>query len=127
MVFLVGFNSDLDRTTGAAMGSVCGFGQGLDHFIDGGYFAPRNADGTYNVHRISDFAVTGTATVALTGSTVTLTVNLATGLEGDDGRTEAHAIVGLGPSDFRDCAPDAGQMLPTRLRNQRTILDGPSQ
>lgn len=118
--FLIVFNTDLNRATGIGIGGVCGGGQGLEFFVDGGLVSGRNADGTYNV-RDAGLAITGTAAVSVDGPRTTLTVPLVA-LGGDDGRTEAYVLTDNSPITVGvDCAPDAGQGLPTR-RGERTIL-----
>jgi len=104
------------------MGGVCGVGQGLDFIIDGGFQSPRNANGTYRVEVAAGGAAgatTGDATVGLDGPRLTLTVPLAA-LGGDDGRTNASILAGPG-TGFVDCAPDAGQMLPSRVGEQTIV------
>lgn len=113
--FIAGFNTDLNAATGLSMGGACGAGQGLEFLVDGAFQSARNVDGTYRVEVAAGGtagAQTGNATVALDGPRLTLTIPLAA-LGGDDGRTNATILAGT--SALADCAPDAGQMLPTRV------------
>ncbi|MGQ0551317.1 MAG: hypothetical protein ACT4PY_16780 [Armatimonadota bacterium] len=110
----VGFNTDLNRATGILFVAPCGGAQGLDRFID---LTSRNLDGTYPV-RDAGLAVTGSATVSQDSSRVTFTVSFAA-LGTTTGRTEVNAVVGFGTFTGRDCAPDAGQALPSRSESGR--------
>jgi len=120
-MFFTGFNTDLNTATGPGMGGACGVGQGVDFIVDG-FQSPRNANGTYRVEVAAGGglgATTGDATVGLDGPRLTLTVPLAA-LGGDDGRTNASILAGPG-TGFVDCAPDAGQMLPSRVGEQTIV------
>ncbi|MGH2373815.1 MAG: hypothetical protein ACRDIC_10155 [bacterium] len=110
----VGFNTDLNRATGILFVSPCGGAQGLDRFID---LTSRNLDGTYPV-RDATLAVTGAASVSQDSSRLTFTVSFAA-LGTSTGRTEVNAVVGFGTFTGRDCAPDAGQALPSRTQSDR--------
>jgi hypothetical protein len=113
----IGFNTDLDPNTGGGFISPCGFGQGLERFVD---LSARNSNGTYYVLDVATFGVTGTATVSQDGPRVTFTIPYsALGIY--TGQTEANALIGVGSTQFvaKDCVPDAGQMLPTRLQPGR--------
>lgn len=110
----VGFNTDLNRATGILFVSPCGGAQGLDRFID---LTSRNFDGTYPV-RDAGLAITGSATVNQETSRLTFTVSFAA-LGTATGRTEVNAIAGFGAFTGRDCAPDAGQALPSRTQTDR--------
>jgi hypothetical protein len=108
----VGFNTDLNTSTGASFIAPCGGGQGLERFVD---LTVRNTNGTYNVFDAMSLAFTGTAAVSRDGPRVTFTVPYAA-LGTFTGRTLANAIIGVGSFPFvpKDCVPDAGQMLPTK-------------
>ncbi len=111
----IGFNIDLNSATGSSFVAPCGGGQGFERFID---LTVRNASGTYNVLNAATLAVTGTATVSQDGPRVTFTASFAA-LGTATGRTDVNALAGVGgPLTFagKDCAPDAGQALPSRTR-----------
>lgn len=110
----VGFNTDLNNSTGIAFVGPCGGGQGLERFID---LTTRNLDGTYPV-RDATLAITGAASVSQDTSRVTFTVSFAA-LGTSTGRTEVNAVIGFGTFIGRDCVPDAGQMLPSRSQSGR--------
>jgi hypothetical protein len=111
----IGFNTDLNNATGLALVPPCGGGQGLERFID---LTARNANGTYNVLDGTLSAV-GAATASQDGPRVTFTVTFAA-LGTVTGRTEVNAVIGVGAFPFigKDCAPDSGQMVPTRERTR---------
>ena len=120
MMFQIGFNSDRSRTTGTAFIGPCTAPstQGIDFLIDGGFIGPRNANGTFNLRRTTAGSpVVGPVTVTEDGPRVTFTSQYSAFGGTFQGRAEALILVGFGPPtapDWRDCAPDAGEMLPTR-------------
>ena len=120
MMFQIGFNSDLSRSTGTSFGFQCASaaGQGLDFMIDGGFVGPRNSNGTFNLRRTTGgLPIVGPVTASQSGPYVTFTVQYSAFGGTFAGRSEVIALVGFGPPgapSWRDCAPDAGQALPTR-------------
>ena len=114
----IGFNTDLNVSTGAAFVSPCGGSQGIERFVD---LTARNADGSYNVRDAVTLVATGTAAVSQDGPRVTFTVPFGA-LGTGTGRTMANAIVGIGLFVGKDCVPDAGEMLPTLRRIPRHPL-----
>ncbi len=113
----IGFNTDLNASTGTDFLSPCGIGQGLDRFID---LTARNFDGTYNVFDAA-LALRGFATVSQDGPRVTFTTSFVT-LGTATGRMQVNAITGTGVFSPRDCIPDAGQSLPSRAPSGRHRL-----
>lgn len=113
----IGFNTDLNGTTGTDFIAPCGIGQGLDRFID---LTARNADGTYSILDAS-LAVTGTATVTPDGPRLIFTASFGA-LGTATGRMQVNAITGVGTFSARDCIPDAGQSLPSRAPSGRHRL-----
>ncbi len=113
----VGFDTDLDASTGGGFVPPCGGNEGLERFVD---LTARNADGTYSVRSATTLAVTGFASVSQDGPRVTFTVPFGA-LGTATGRTQVSAVIGVGAFPFigKDCVPDAGQAMPTRVRTGR--------
>jgi hypothetical protein len=109
LAFDLGFNTDLDNTTGAVLscGSL-GSWNGIDFFVvgEGGGFGPRLLNGSYPIVD-SSFVPTGEAAVSVSGSVLTITVPLSA-LGGDDGQTYLGVFAGNrngGTLHETDCAP----------------------
>lgn len=119
LAFNVGFDTDQNPATGSTMGCLTlGNTSGLDFVVigqGGGAPADRLPNGNYNVIN-AVWTVTGQATVAVSGSTLTVTTPLSA-LGGDDGATYTMVFAGNRNGGFlntNDCAPNPAGGVITR-------------
>ena len=121
LAFRLYFDTDQSLGTGTWQNGLCGnTSGGVDYIVDGTTAADappstttgRQVNGNYQVIDTLN-AVSGEATVSVSGNVLTVNVPL-TAIGGDDGQTNMSVRVGNGTDATTDCGPHTGGAVITR-------------